>query len=52
MRQVQVQGGWAHSLVGEGTVFWGGFFGINPKNGPKESAWLLLEKPIKFGGEL
>ena len=32
--------------------FWGGFFGINPKNGPKESAWLLLEKPVKFGREL
>lgn len=42
MRQVQVQGGWAHSLVGEGTVFLGGFFLNQPKNCPKESAWLLL----------
>ena len=40
-------GGRRHSFLGRF------FFGINPKNCPKESAWLLLEKPIKFlGGAL
>jgi len=53
MRQVQVQGGWAHSLVGEGTVFLGGFFfESTQKLSQRICLAVTWEPPIKFGGEL
>ena len=49
IRQVQVQGGWAHSLVGEGTNF-GEFFGINQKIVPKNLLGCYLGAYQILGG--